>query len=386
MKGSFFKLISLSLFLLGTVIAQAEEGKIFLLDQNLALVQQKRVVYLNKGLNEVNFHPVDEGIILESVCPYISGCSFLEQRFVLPSILFWKVESEVEGQRELTLSYLTRGIKWSINYRMEIKKEEKYFNLYGLLNVENKGKVNWWNTELAFIEKINYRQIETKEKEEEERVAIANYIKNVWIKPYKDILFFYFKRPITLEEEQIKSFPLFSLFKLPLEKTYLADGQKYGEVVREEISFFNPFKPSSNFVLPGGHLYIYQELPDGEKLYLGEGELTQTLPGEIIQIYLGPARGIKAQRIQTFYREIELSEVEKRVYKKEVAREYGYKIVLSNFRSYPVNVKVVEHFYDWWEILESEPPSYEKAKDKIIYNIKIPPQGRKIVNYRAKII
>jgi len=374
----------LGLLFLVTSTIQAQESRILLLNQNLALIEQKKVIILNKGVNQLNFSSVDEEIILESVYPQLKGCRFLEQKFLPPFTLVWKVESEIKGGAELKITYLTRGISWKINYQMEIDGEGKFLNLFAWLSLENKGGVNWWDTDLAFLRDLIFNR--QQEDKKEEKPVVINYHSNMSVTKQKEKLLFFLNKPISLGKNETKTFLLFSLFKMPFEKIYLFDGERYGDVVREELSFTNPFEKTSNFFLPEGTVYIYKTSPEGRKFYLGSEKLAQIPPGGEARIYLGPARGITAQRIQTFYREVQLSPVEKRVYKKEVAREYEYRLVLFNSRSIPVKVKIIEHFYDLWEILESDPPVDEEKKDKIIYQIEIPPQSQKIVKYRAKII
>lgn len=373
----------LTLFFALTITGQTEQSCILLLDDNLALIEQQRKVTFNKGINQINFVGVDEGIILESVNAQIRGCRLLEKKFIPPATLVWKIESEVNGEADFFISYLTRGIKWNLNYQMEIDEEEKFLNLSAWLNLENKGGVSWWDTNLTLVGKLLF-----KEKQEEERknpIAI-NYQSNISVLREKERILFSLSKPVNLGKNEEKSFLLFSLFHLPLEKLYLFDGEKYGEVVREELVFHNPFEKNSNFFLPAGTIYIYKNSPRGRKFYLGTEKLSQISPGEEIHIYLGTVQGINVQRIQTFYRETQLSAVEKQVYKKEVAREYGYKIILRNQRSTPVKVKVIEHLYDLWQILESKPPVDEKKTDRIIYRIVIPPGTQEIVEYKAKII
>ncbi|MBC7188826.1 hypothetical protein H5U35_01225, partial [Candidatus Aerophobetes bacterium] len=72
------------------------------------------------------------------------------------------------------------------------------------------------------------------------------------------------------------------------------------------------------------------------------------------------------------------------IYKKDIAREYGYRIILSNRYPFDVAVKVVEHFYGLWEILESSPVDFERKENIIIYTLEIPSQDKRIITYKAK--
>lgn len=383
----------LVLFFVFTPYLQAQGDRIFLLDQGLSLVEQRRVVVLKKGINKIIFSPLPEGMVKESIYPQLKGCRFLEQSFSSPSSLTWKVNSKIDGQEELKVTYLTKGINWKISYQMEIDEKERYFNLFAWLSLENKTDMSFSSVKLAFVrERIFQSQV----KKEGDLSSPGNPSKKVNLNPLvqsntridvkgEDIIY-YLNMPVELEKNQAKTFLIFSLLNVPVSKVYLFDGEKYGDEVREEISFKNLFDSNLNFFLPAGKIYIFRDISEGEKLFVGTQDLPQVPPDAQSFIYLRSARGITGRRIQTFYKEVQLGPVEKNIYKKEVAREYGYQLIFFNSRATPVVIKVVEHLYGFWEILESNPQNYREMRDRIIYELNVPPHTEKIIKYRARII
>jgi len=379
----------------------ADETSIFLVNQDLSLVTQRKIVNLVKGINWITFGPISEGAIVESIYPHIKGCQLLEQRFTSPSTVVWKVKSNLDGKEDLDVSYLTRGITWKINYQMKLDAEGKSICLSSFLTVENKKGESWMSAELCFGEPIEFKQKEEEEplaekkvenKKEVEEVDIdTGEVKvecqsNIVVKKAEEQFIYNLKTPVDLLRNDKKTFLLFYIPEIPVERVYLFDGEKYGDEVRQELSFVNPLSKSSNFCFPQGTLYIYQDTPGGERIYLGKGELNQLFPGQKTWIYLGSARGITGYRVQTFYKEIELTPVEKKAYGKDIAREYEYRLIFSNMRSFPIKIKVIEHFYGLWEILYSEPVNYERKEDKIIYYLDVPANSKRIIRYKAKII
>lgn len=372
----------------------AQENRIFLLDQGLSLVEQKKVVILKKGINKVTFSPLPEGIIPESIYPELGECEFLEQSFLSPSALTWKVSSKIEGQTELKITYLTKGINWKINYQIEIDEQEKYFNLFAWLSVENKSGVNWSSVSLGFIEARAFQYSPQKregpsfweEKSEKSDNPAVEFQSNITVEVKKEDVIYYLNAPVDLEKDRVKTFLIFSILNIPTYKVFLFDGEKYGNEVREELFFKNFLDENLNLFFPQGKLYIYKDISGGEKLYIGTQDLPQLPPGGESFIYLRAARGITGQRVQTFYKEMELSPVEKKFYKKEVTKEYGYRLVFFNLRPTPVVIKVIEHLYGLWEILESDPQNYQEMRDRIIYELKIPPHTKRIIKYKARMI
>jgi len=139
-----------------------------------------------------------------------------------------------------------------------------------------------------------------------------------------------------------------------------------------------------NFILSSGWVYLYGTNSENKKIYLGKKKLPQVLPGQMCSIYLGPAKGILGERVQTFFQEIQLQPAEEKLYNKSIAREYSYRLIFYNYRSSPVKIKVIEHFYDQWEILESNLPDYIKTDDTVIYQIEVVSQGKREIQYKAR--
>ena len=88
--------------------------------------------------------------------------------------------------------------------------------------------------------------------------------------------------------------------------------------------------------------------------------------------------------MQPSFREIELQPAEKKNYNKSIAREYSYRLIFYNYRLSPVKIKVIEHFYGQWEILESNPQNYIKEGDTVTYQIEVASQGKKEIYYKAR--
>jgi len=361
--------------------ALAEKTSVLLVDKDFSLVRCKKEITLAKGENLVTFGPVGKGVVVESVYPEIEGCQVLEQKIVPPSVLVWKVNSAIEDTTYLDVSYLTKGISWSVNYKINLDSEEKSFSFTCFLTVENRDGGDFALCELGFLSPIEFFQNMEKDSTQQTQAGFPPEC-NVKVEEDNERIIYFLTKEVNLPQDEVKTFFLFSFPKISTEKVYFFDGEKYGDEVREELHFKNP----SGVFFPEGKLYLYKTTSGGRKVYLGERELGQIPPGREASIYLGPAKGIIGYRVQTFYKEVELTPVEKDIYNKDIAREYEYRLIFSNMRPDPVKIKVVEHFYGWWKIIESEPESYEKREKEIIYYLELPPNSKRIIRYKARTI
>jgi len=328
-----------------SLLASAQEKEIprlTIFSNGLGLVEEIRMVSVKKGVNLLSFGPVSKGIIIDSVYPEAKGCSFLEQEYASDS-LSWRVISEKEGETLLKVTYLTRDFSWKLNYQIKIDSKEKFMDLYGWGTVINRSGINFSQV---------YLTLSTED-------AIFPYIPSY---------------PLTLKTGEEKQIAIFSKKNIPIQKIYFFDGAKYNEEVREELIFENTQEKGLGTAFPAGDVYIYKMELNNRISFLSKDSFPQILPSERGRIYLREAKGIKGERVQTSYKQLESSE-----------KEYGYKIILINSRTTPVNIKVQEHFYEKWEILNSTPSQYERRNNSIIYEIEVPPGEEKEIDYTAKV-
>jgi len=107
--------------------------------------------------------------------------------------------------------------------------------------------------------------------------------------------------------------------------------------------------------------------------FLGKHNLAEIPPQAEVSIYLGQAKDLEGERVQTHYYQLETSE-----------KEYGYRIIIHNRGDRLRKVRVLEHFYGEWEILKSQPPEYLEMKDAISYEVEVPPQADYEIEYLAR--
>jgi len=329
------------------ILAGEESTRITISSENLSLIEETRKVELKEGINEIILTPVSTKIVLDSVYPLIEDAEFIEQEYTSNSI-FWKVKSNKEEITSLKVLYLTSGLKWTLSYRIKLNKELGFMDISGWAKIENKSGRNFYNSSLTLVAFISSGG-------EEKKISYSLPL------------------PLTFKNGEEKQVPLFLYRKVPLKIKYLFDYDKYGDEVREEIVFENKKENGLEALLPPGEVYIYRE-EEGKVFFVSKDNFPSVLPeGEGI-LYLGQAKGLKGEKVQTFYQRLESG-----------GQEYAYRIVLWNLRDYSVKIKVREHLYGEGEILESEPLEYLRKNNLILYEIEIPPKEQREVKYKAKI-
>ncbi len=329
------------------ILAGEELTRITISSENLSLIEETRKVELKEGINEIILTPVSTKIVLDSVYPLIEDAEFIEQEYTSNS-LFWKVKSNKEEITSLKVLYLTSGLKWTLSYRVKLNKELGFMDISGWAKIENKSGRDFYHSFLTLVTSISSGG-------EEKKISYSLPL------------------ALTFKNGEEKQVPLFLYRKIPVKIKYLFDAEKYGDEVREEIVFENKKENGLEALLPPGEVYIYRE--EKEKVFfIGKHNFPPVLPEGEGTFYLGQAKGLRGEKVQTFYQRLESG-----------GQEYTYRIVLWNFRDYLVKIKVREHLYGKGEILESKPSEYIRENNLILYEIEIPSKEQREIEYTARI-
>lgn len=348
------------------VMAQPSITRLTIFPNNLNLVEKVRRIKLKVGINEITLGPVEKGVILDSVYPQAEGCEFLEQEHSSNSLLSWKVRSEKEEETTLRVVYLTTGLTWKVSYQVAVGKEDRFMNLSAWATVENKSGMDFSQVYLTLT-----KQLPRQTKQEEEEVSRGN-LSESYLSDSKN--FSYSPRyPITLRSGEKKRILLFTSSHIPIKKVYLFDGAKYGEEVREEILLRNSLDLGLGMPLPQGPVYVYKMGLADRINFIGQDILPETPPEKEVRIFLGEAKDLEGERIQTSYQQLPSSE-----------KEFSYKLILYNSADLPMTVEVVEHFYGEWTILESRPENYIKEENFVVYEVEVPAGQTQEIQYKVR--
>jgi hypothetical protein len=111
--------------------------------EDLTLVRETRVVTFKKGSNPLQFSWANTLIDPSSVeLRFLTSADKLEVIDTTfphdkPQMLYWNVQSEMDGEATIQITYFTSGITWSADYLGVADKDEKTISLDGYVRVTN---------------------------------------------------------------------------------------------------------------------------------------------------------------------------------------------------------------------------------------------------------
>jgi hypothetical protein len=309
----------------------------------------------------------------------------LPQGLLTKPTLVWLIDSDLQGQRDCEVSYLTKGLNWHAEYVAVVDREDENLELSGWVSLENESGATYQNAKLKLIagevHLVQERRVPTLDyRVTEERLAKG-------APQFEERAFFEYHlytltRPTTLNDRETKQLSLFPTAATPVKKIYTFEERPYywsrggdGNKVAVTLEFVNSKKQGLGMPLPEGKVRVYKADRDGSLEFVGEDKIDHTPKDEKIRLFVGNAFDLVGERIQKESQKLAPKLVEE-----------TYEIKLRNHKEESVEVVVVERLYRSrdWEIIESNYRYTKKDAWTVEFLIPVKPDGESVLEYKVR--
>ncbi len=280
-----------------------------------------------------------------------------------------KVHAPADNRTQLTLTYLTRGLRWSADYVATLT-EPNAMRLECWGTVTNETGVSYPNAKVVLVAGTPSRAVRTAkmrlstELYAERRAAQAVPLTlpaevemraTELPQPTGDFHAYPIKRRVTIYEAQVNRLLMFASHKVPVIKDYayrapslphysswvygLMDDDPIRGTVQVSLTFWNRKQDGLGVPLPAGVIRVYEPDKTGTLRYLGAAEIPSTPTNKKVNVTLANAFDVFAEW--------------KRVSLKRLGRKIRYEveITLHNEKPHDVTIRVVQPFETRWNIV-----------------------------------
>ncbi|MBV9124798.1 MAG: hypothetical protein JO112_15690 [Planctomycetes bacterium] len=125
--------------------------------EDLTLVRETRTVSFKKGVNPLQFSWANTLIDPTSVeLRFVTRQDKLEVLDTTfphdkPQMLYWNVQSEIDGEAAIEISYFTSGISWSADYVLVANPGETQVNFEGFVRVSNNSGEEYQDAQVRLV-------------------------------------------------------------------------------------------------------------------------------------------------------------------------------------------------------------------------------------------
>lgn len=321
------------------------------------LVEEERVLCLQKGTNQVDFSwtgvSIDPDSIILKILDHPEQVTLVSVSYP-PSenALVWQIYSPQPYEEKVRISYLLKNIDRLITYKAIANKDETKVNLQSYLVLRN------FSGEDFSLAKILLDYGETFEK--------------------------------SVSHEETRQMLLLTKNDVPIEKKFTFDARVLPwdpEKVQQNVGIPVTYEIKNekqsglgDYGLWDGKARIFQDDGHGSTIFLGEDNAKFTPPGEKMSLYIGDSRDIVVTQRK-------MKEVKINIRRNNDGAIVLYdtdeimKIEIENFKDSPAILTLIEEIPGEWDMEETS-HQYEKENANVLkFNVKIAPKSKETVTY-----
>ena len=304
--------------------------------------------------------------------------------------LIWTLDNTGAANHRVEATYLAGSLKWNADYVLTVGRDDKAADLDGWVTLTNGSGTAFRNAALQLVagDLNRVRQAMGKALDDnarrEFRPAAAEAL--MVEESFSDYHLYTMGRPTTINNNETKQVSLLEGTGVPVDKRYVVNGQAFyyrnahnpGAPLKDDVQVFYQFKNEAKaglgMPMPAGVVRVYQADSKSSLQFVGEDRIAHTPKDEAINIKIGHAFDVVAERKQ-----VDFQKIASNVY------EVEFEIVLRNHKATPVTVEVNEPVGGTWRVLSS---SYTWTKTDAWaaqFRVPVAVDGTSTLRYRVRV-
>jgi hypothetical protein len=302
--------------------------------------------------------------------------------------LVWLLDNREAGEQKLEADYMTKSVNWTADYVLTLPATTLMADLSSWVTVSNNSGVNFRNAQLQLVAGQVHQAVQRIVPMMQGGVrdyamkAAAPEMSQEGLSEYH---LYTIQRPVTLPNDSSKQIAFVRTSGIKVQKNYEITGQTYyfyspyqgGQPTKEAVEAHLKFKNSENNALgvplPAGVVRVYQADSKGRMQFVGEDRISHTPKDEKLNLYIGNAFDVTAERKQTDFQRLSND-----VY------ETAFQITIRNHKKEPITVEVNEPLTGQWTVLHSN-YKYEKTTAfSIRFAVPVAAEGQSVLTYRVR--
>jgi hypothetical protein len=302
--------------------------------------------------------------------------------------LLMSLENSGAHKQTIETSYLANNLSWNADYVLTVARDDKAADLDGWVTVVNNSGTAFHNAKLQLVAgDLNRIQPPASTRAfAADRMMVAGKAEAQFQQEnFSEYHLYSLGRRTSVEDKETKQISLLEGSGIPVEKIFVVNGQNYyyraaqnpGSPIKDPVQVFYKFKNEEKaglgIPLPAGNLRVYQKDSKGGLLFVGEDHIDHTPKDEFINVKIGNAFDVVAERKQTDYKSIATH-----------VWEMEFEIKVRNHKDTPISVQVNEPIGGDWEMLSSTFKYTKTAAFAAQFDVPVKANGESVLRYRIR--
>ena len=302
--------------------------------------------------------------------------------------LIWTLQNDGAANHRVEASYLAGQMSWNADYVLTVGRDDKAADLDGWVTLTNSSGTAFRNASLQLVAgDLNRVRQEMRRAVGAAPVAqVAVSDRTMSEEAFSEYHLYTLGRKTTIKNAETKQVSMLEGTGVPLVKRYVVNGQAFyyrnaqtpGAPIKDTVQVFYQFKNEAanglGMPMPAGIVRVYQADSRGGVQFAGEDRINHTPKDETIDLKIGNAFDVVAERKQTDFQRIGSN-----------TYEVEYEVTLRNRKTSAITVEVNEPVGGTWTILRSSHQWTKTDAWAAQFMVPVNAGATQVVRYRVRV-
>ena len=237
--------------------------------------------------------------------------------FARPTLI-WSLRNDGAERHRVEAAYLATRLSWNADYVLTVARDDAAADIDGWVTVTNGSGTQFRNAALQLVAgNVNrVRQALAKMADLQERRELAAAAPAMAQESFSDYHLYTLARKTSINNNQTKQVSMLGATGVPVRKRYVVDGQAFyyrnaqhpGSPLKDDVQVFYQFANEATaglgMPLPAGVVRVYQADSRGGTQFVGEDRIGHTPKDETLNLKIGTAFDVVAERKQVDFEKI----------------------------------------------------------------------------------
>jgi hypothetical protein len=307
--------------------------------------------------------------------------------FARPTLI-WSLQNDGAARHRVEAAYLATRLSWSADYVLTVARDDASADIDGWVTVTNGSGTQFRNASLQLVAGNVHRVRQALAKMadvamERREMAAAPAMAQ---ESFSDYHLYTLGRKTSINNNQTKQVSMLGATGFPVRKRYVVDGQAFyyrnaqhpGSPLKDDVRVFYQFsndaKAGLGMPMPAGVVRVYQSDSRGGTQFVGEDRIDHTPKDERLNLQIGTAFDVVAERKQ-----VDFEKIASNVYEME------FQVTLRNHKAQPVTVEVNEPIGGTWRMIDSTHAHTKTDAWAAQFQVPVAADGSATLRYRVRV-
>ena len=313
----------------------------------------------------------------------------LPQNLYSRPTMVWALDNEGTTRHRVEAAYLASNLSWNADYVLTVARDDTLADLDGWVTLTNNSGTAFNDTRLQLVAGDLHRIQQRNRRNELEAaraVAEAADASSFVEEAFSEYHLYSLGRRTSVRNNETKQISLLTGTGVAVEKRFVVDGQQFyyrnqqhpGSPLKDPVKVYFRFKNDEDsglgMPLPAGNVRVYQADANGGVQFVGEDRMGHTPRDETLNLQIGTAFDVVAERKQTDFTRVS-----------SLIHEIAFEITLRNHKDEPIKVEVNEPIGGDWRMLRSTHDWTQSAAWAARFTVPVEAHDTTVLSYRVRV-